>query len=87
MRGASPEFLFFLGTILIFLGVFVVFLGFLPVNRAEGVGVILIGPFPIIFQGEINPIIFLAIMFILAFIVIVTIIGVMRRFVHFKSEE
>lgn len=85
MRAASPEFLFFLGAVLIFIGIFVILLGLLPMNRAEGVGVVIIGPFPIIFQGEMSPTIFLVIMLILALTIIV-IFGTMRKFVHLNEK-
>lgn len=81
MRGASPEFLSFLGAILIFLGLFVVLLGLLSMNRAEGIGVVIIGPFPIILQGEISLLIFLVITLILILVFITMVFGMIRKFI------
>jgi len=58
----SPEasiLLLFLGIILIFLGAFIAFLGLIPAERVESGGLIIIGPFPIIFHGELHPLMIL----------------------------
>ncbi|RLG07075.1 MAG: TIGR00304 family protein [Thaumarchaeota archaeon] len=51
--------LLFLGIILIFLGAFIAFLGLIPAERVESGGLIIIGPFPIIFHGELHPLMIL----------------------------
>ncbi len=61
----------FVGLVLILLGVFLLVGGMLPQEKVEGGGLILIGPLPIIFHGELSPIllILLLILPILLFLV------------------
>lgn len=87
IREVPAEFLFICGIILIFLGVFVIFFGLLPTDHVEGAGVIIIGPFPIIFQGEINSFILLAIILISMLLFIMVIFGIMRKFIERRVGE
>ncbi|RLG04707.1 MAG: TIGR00304 family protein [Thaumarchaeota archaeon] len=47
--------LLLVGAFLIILGLFLIFLGFAPAEKIEGGGLIMVGPFPIIFHGEASP--------------------------------
>jgi len=63
--GISPEasmLLFLVGAFLIIIGLFLAFLGTVPAEKVEGGGLIIIGPFPIIFGGEISSIAFLLVL-------------------------
>ena len=71
----SPEaslLLLILGIFLVFVGIIVLSMSFLPVERVEGGGLIIIGPFPIILHGKLHPIVLLLMLIlpILAFILL-----------------
>ena len=71
----SPEaslLLLILGIFLVFVGIIVLSMSFLPVERVEGGGLIIIGPFPIILHGKLHPIALLLMLIlpILAFILL-----------------
>ncbi len=83
----TATFLFFLGMLLIFLGILVTVFGFLPTNRVESAGVIIIGPFPIIFQGEISPFIFLAITLLLTILFIIAVFVFTRKFAERRVDD
>lgn len=86
VEGASMG-LFLLSIILIFVGAFLILLSMLPPTRIEGMGIILIGPFPIIFQGEIGSPIILATIILLSIILlfIVAIFGTVRKIAEHGS--
>jgi len=65
--------LLLVGAFLIIVGLFLLFLGFAPAEKIESGGLIIVGPFPIIFHGEVNPIIILLILLlpIIVFIALV----------------
>ena len=65
--------LLLVGASLIIVGLFLLFLGFAPAEKIESGGLIIVGPFPIIFHGEVSPIIILLILLlpIIVFIALV----------------
>ena len=54
--------LLLVGAFLIIVGLFLLLLGFAPAEKIESGGLIIIGPFPIIFHGEVSPIVILLIL-------------------------
>jgi len=87
LSAENATFLFFLGIILLFLGVFAIIFGLLPANRVEGAGVIIIGPFPIILQGEVDPLILLAITFLPILLFMMAVLWFMRKFAESRVED
>ena len=78
----SPEasiFLLFLGIILIFLGAFIAFLGLIPAEKIEGGGLIIIGPFPIIFHGELHPLMILLLLLLPFLMMLFFMLYLLRR--------
>ncbi|MCD6342113.1 MAG: DUF131 domain-containing protein [Thaumarchaeota archaeon] len=85
LRKLSPEaasLLFLIGIFLLFLGTIITAMAFFSPKKVEGAGLILIGPFPIIFQGEINP-------FLLLFLIIlpVMLFALVAFFFLYKIAE
>lgn len=54
--------LLLVGAFLIIVGFFLLLLGFTPAEKIESGGLILVGPFPIIFHGEVSPVVILLIL-------------------------
>jgi len=82
MERTSPEasaLLLFIGIILIFIGAVIVMLGFAPGGEARGGGVILIGPIPIIFHGEISPLLAILLMILPLLIFLILLAYFMRK--------
>ena len=86
----SPEasiLLLFLGIILIFLGAFIAFLGLIPAEKIEGGGLIIVGPFPIIFHGELHPLIILLLLLLPFLMMLFFMLYLLRRGGMGEAEE
>lgn len=86
----SPEasiLLLFLGIILIFLGAFIAFLGLIPAERVESGGLIIIGPFPIIFHGELHPLMILLLLLLPFLMMLFFVLYLLRRGGIGEAEE
>lgn len=78
--------LFLVGAFLIIIGLFLLFLGFAPSERIESGGLIIIGPFPIIFHGEINPAIALLILLLPIIVFIALAVYLLRLLGRFEES-
>jgi len=75
-----------IGVLLIIIGLFLVFLGAIPAEKAEGGGLIIIGPLPIIFHGEINPIILLLVLMLPILVFLGYVLYIMKRLLEAREE-
>lgn len=75
--------LFFLGIVFIFLGILVLAFGLMPSGEVQGGGLIIIGPFPIIFHGEISPLLAILIMLLPIILFVIFIL----HFLHKAAEH
>ena len=82
-RGPSPisrAFFFMLGMLFIFIGLILIILGLLtPTSKAQVGGLILIGPIPLIFGGELSPILVLIIILLPIIIFILILFFILQR--------
>jgi len=82
-RGPSPiskALLSMLGVLFIFIGVILIILGLLtPTGKVQAGGLILIGPIPLIFGGELSPILLLIVMLLPIIIFILILLFAIQR--------
>ena len=77
-----------LGMLFIFIGVILIILGLLtPTSKAQVGGLILIGPIPLIFRGELSPILLLIIMLLPVIIFILMLFFVLQRISLEEKED
>ena len=76
----SKALLSMLGVLFIFIGVILIILGLLtPTSKAQVGGLILIGPIPLIFGGELSPILVLIIILLPIIIFILILFFILQR--------
>lgn len=76
----SKVLLSMLGMLFIFMGIVLIILGLLtPTSKAQIGGLVLIGPIPLIFGGELSPILILIIILLPILIFILMLFLILRR--------
>jgi len=86
-RRVPPE----ASAVMLFLGILLIFIGFLVIasgaagEKGQGAGVILIGPFPIIFQGELSPLLLLILALIPVIAFLFFVLYVLRKLAEESS--
>lgn len=86
-RRVPPE----ASAVMLFLGILLIFIGFLVIasgaagGKGQGAGVILIGPFPIIFQGELSPLLLLILALIPVIAFLFFVLYVLRKLAEESS--